>query len=122
MAELGLIKVTRDGTAAYALPPRLIEAETSGELRVWTRSVELECLDGQVQPADRLDDPRPACIGLDPSPFARVDAQLRRDLVEGAAGVEIDVDHGELVRADGVEIEAARSTRDPVPPRRRAGR
>ena len=34
VAELGLIKVTREGTAAYALPPRLIEAETSGEDRL----------------------------------------------------------------------------------------
>lgn len=34
VADLGLIKVTRDGTAAYALPPRLIEAETSGEDRL----------------------------------------------------------------------------------------
>ena len=34
VAELGLIKVTRDGTQAYALPPRLIEAETSGEDRL----------------------------------------------------------------------------------------
>ena len=34
VAELGLIKVTRDGTTAYALPPRLIEAETSGEDRL----------------------------------------------------------------------------------------
>jgi transcriptional regulator of arginine metabolism len=32
VAELGLVKVTRDGTAAYALPPRLIE--TSGEDRL----------------------------------------------------------------------------------------
>jgi len=31
---VGLIKVTREGTAAYALPPRLIEAETSGEDRL----------------------------------------------------------------------------------------
>ena len=30
----GSIKVTREGTAAYALPPRLIEAETSGEDRL----------------------------------------------------------------------------------------
>jgi len=29
VAELGLIKVSREGTQAYALPPRLIEAETS---------------------------------------------------------------------------------------------
>jgi transcriptional regulator of arginine metabolism len=29
-----LIKVAREGTAAYALPPRLIEAETSGEERL----------------------------------------------------------------------------------------
>ena len=34
VAELGLIKVSREGTAAYALPPRLIEAETSGEDRL----------------------------------------------------------------------------------------
>ena len=34
VAELGLIKVSRDGNVAYALPPRLIEAETSGEDRL----------------------------------------------------------------------------------------
>lgn len=34
VAELGLVKETRDGTSAYALPPRLIEAETSGEDRL----------------------------------------------------------------------------------------
>lgn len=34
VAELGLIKVMREGTTAYALPPRLIEAETSGEERL----------------------------------------------------------------------------------------
>ena len=34
VAELGLIKVARDGSPAYALPPRLIEAETSGEDRL----------------------------------------------------------------------------------------
>ena len=34
VAELGLIKVSREGTAAYALPPRRIEAETSGEARL----------------------------------------------------------------------------------------
>lgn len=34
VAELGLIKVTREGTAVYALPPRLVEAETSGEDRL----------------------------------------------------------------------------------------
>jgi transcriptional regulator of arginine metabolism len=34
VAELGLIKVSRDGIVAYALPPRLIEAETSGEDRL----------------------------------------------------------------------------------------
>jgi len=34
VAELGLIKVDRGGTVAYALPPRLIEAETSGEDRL----------------------------------------------------------------------------------------
>ena len=34
VADLGLIKISRDGTAAYALPPRLIEAETSGEDRL----------------------------------------------------------------------------------------
>ncbi|MEO8230033.1 MAG: arginine repressor [Chloroflexota bacterium] len=34
VAELGLIKVGRSGTVSYALPPRLIEAETSGEDRL----------------------------------------------------------------------------------------
>src|SRR4029079_11975809 len=34
VAELGLLNVTRDVTTAYALPPRLIEAETSGEDRL----------------------------------------------------------------------------------------
>ena len=34
VAELGLIKVTREAMAAYAIPPRLIEAETSGEDRL----------------------------------------------------------------------------------------
>jgi transcriptional regulator of arginine metabolism len=34
VADLGLIKVSRDGTAVYALPPRLVEAETSGEDRL----------------------------------------------------------------------------------------
>jgi transcriptional regulator of arginine metabolism len=34
VGELGLLKVSRDGTIAYALPPRLIEAETSGEDRL----------------------------------------------------------------------------------------
>ena len=34
LRELGLIKASREGTAAYALPPRLIEAETSGEDRL----------------------------------------------------------------------------------------
>lgn len=41
VAELGLIKVTRDGTHAYALPPRLVEAETSGEDRLRTLLHEL---------------------------------------------------------------------------------
>ena len=34
VAELGLIKVARDAGMVYALPPRLIEAETSGEDRL----------------------------------------------------------------------------------------
>jgi transcriptional regulator of arginine metabolism len=34
VAELGLIKVSREGTTAYDLPPKLIEAETSGEDRL----------------------------------------------------------------------------------------
>ena len=34
VAELGLIKRPRDGTQAYALPPRLVEAEASGEERL----------------------------------------------------------------------------------------
>ena len=34
VAELGLIKASRDGVQAYALPPRLAEAESSGEDRL----------------------------------------------------------------------------------------
>jgi len=34
VAELGLIKRGRKGIQAYALPPRLVEAETSGEDRL----------------------------------------------------------------------------------------
>lgn len=34
VAELGLVKEGREGTTAYALPPRLVEAETSGEDRL----------------------------------------------------------------------------------------
>jgi transcriptional regulator of arginine metabolism len=34
VADLGLIKASRDGIQAYALPPRLVEAETSGEDRL----------------------------------------------------------------------------------------
>jgi transcriptional regulator of arginine metabolism len=34
VSELGLVKVNREGIQAYALPPRLIEAETSGEDRL----------------------------------------------------------------------------------------
>jgi transcriptional regulator of arginine metabolism len=41
VAELGLVKVGREGTSAYALPPRLREAETSGEERLRTLLGEL---------------------------------------------------------------------------------
>lgn len=34
VAELGLVKASRDGTQVYALPPRLVEAEASGEDRL----------------------------------------------------------------------------------------
>jgi transcriptional regulator of arginine metabolism len=34
VAELGLVKATREGAHVYALPPRLIEAEISGEDRL----------------------------------------------------------------------------------------
>ena len=36
VAELGLVKARRGGTQAYAIPPRLREAETSGEDRIRT--------------------------------------------------------------------------------------
>jgi transcriptional regulator of arginine metabolism len=36
VAELGLIKAGRPGTQAYAIPPRLREADTSGEDRIRT--------------------------------------------------------------------------------------
>jgi len=34
VAELGLVKAAREGTQAYALPRRLVEAESSGEDRL----------------------------------------------------------------------------------------
>ena len=34
VAELGLVKAAHDGTHDYALPPRLLEAETSGDDRL----------------------------------------------------------------------------------------
>ena len=34
VAELGLVKMVRDGAHVYALPPRLVEAEVSGEDRL----------------------------------------------------------------------------------------
>src|SRR5213594_3948148 len=34
VGQLGLIKANREGTSAYALPPRLVEAEASGEERL----------------------------------------------------------------------------------------
>jgi transcriptional regulator of arginine metabolism len=34
VAELGLIKLAREGTQTYGLPPRLVEAESSGEDRL----------------------------------------------------------------------------------------
>ena len=34
VAELGLVKAPRNGTQAYALPARVVEAETSGEDRL----------------------------------------------------------------------------------------
>jgi len=44
VAELGLVKVTRDGTTNYGLPARLAEAEASGEerLRVLLRDLPVE--------------------------------------------------------------------------------
>ena len=36
VAELGLVKTGRGGTHAYAIPPRLREADTSGEDRIRT--------------------------------------------------------------------------------------
>ena len=34
VADLGLVKASRDGTRAYAIPPRLREADATGEERV----------------------------------------------------------------------------------------
>jgi transcriptional regulator of arginine metabolism len=44
VAELGLVKSPRGGTQAYALPTRLVEAETSGEdrLRALLRQLPVE--------------------------------------------------------------------------------
>lgn len=50
VAELGLIKVAREGTAAYALPPRLVEAETSGEERLRRLLADLPLEIGETGP------------------------------------------------------------------------
>jgi len=44
VAELGLVKESRDGTAVYALPPRLLDAEATGEdrLRALLRDLPVE--------------------------------------------------------------------------------
>jgi transcriptional regulator of arginine metabolism len=44
VAELGLVKAARNGTQAYALPPRLVEADASGEdrLRALLRDLPIE--------------------------------------------------------------------------------
>ena len=44
VAELGLVKAARNGTQAYALPPRLVEADASGEdrLRALLRDLPVE--------------------------------------------------------------------------------
>ena len=44
VAELGLIKTPREGTQAYAIPKRLLEAESSGEerLRALLRELPIE--------------------------------------------------------------------------------
>ena len=44
VAELGLVKAARGGTQAYALPPRLVEADASGEdrLRALLRDLPVE--------------------------------------------------------------------------------
>jgi len=47
VAELGLVKAGRAGTHAYAIPPRLREADTSGEdrIRVLLRDMPVEIRD-----------------------------------------------------------------------------
>lgn len=47
VAELGLVKAGRSGTHAYALPPRLREADTSGEdrIRILLRDMPVEIRD-----------------------------------------------------------------------------
>jgi len=44
VAELGLVKAARNGTQAYALPPKLVEADASGEdrLRALLRDLPVE--------------------------------------------------------------------------------
>src|SRR4029078_238557 len=50
VAELGLVKAARDGTQAYALPKRLVEAESSGEdrLRALLRDLPIELREAGV--------------------------------------------------------------------------
>lgn len=50
VAEMGLVKVGREGLQAYALPPRLDEAEPSGEdrLRALLRDLPIELRDADL--------------------------------------------------------------------------
>jgi hypothetical protein len=61
-----------------------------------------------MQPTHRLDDPGALGVGADPGLLASVEAQARRDRLERATGVEVDIDPSQLLRPDVVEIVLAR--------------
>jgi hypothetical protein len=61
-----------------------------------------------MEPTDRLDDPGALGVGSDPRLFASVETEPLGHRIEGATGVEVDIDPGQLLRPDLLEVDGAR--------------
>ena len=103
VAELGLVKAGRGGTQAYAIPPRLREAETSGEDRIRTllRDMPVEM--------------REAGTMLDPADAARVGAPARRGAGPRALAGGRGLDRGRRHRVRGLRRPAVARPRPGAP-------
>ena len=129
VAELGLVKSGRNGTHAYALPPRLREADASGEERIRRLLREmpveireagtmlvLRTLPGIRAPARRGPGPRALAGG-------RGLHRRRRHGVRGVLGPWVDgaraAPPGAAGRDPGVAGPRQTAARDPAPSRMR---